>query len=184
MLPRNLYAVSRNFRTTGASKAYLYPGRTVCFLRTDRRSDHTFIFRTLLTELDPFATYWRRKRLPLPTGPSDKRPNLVLGTWIIIDGKRKAYFPSNPLLEIRTQECENTEVYLQPNIDLNFKGISPYLVDPNTLPSTTQLDEWTRQLIPLYFNLAPHLTNFIDEFLLRFLAINPSLPIVSFSYIL
>jgi hypothetical protein len=76
------------------------------------------------------------------------------------------------------------EVYLQPNIGLDFKGISPYLVDPNTLPSTTQLDEWTRQLIPLYFNLAPHLTNFIDEFLLRFLAINPSLPIVSFSYTL
>ena len=70
------------------------------------------------------------------------------------------------------------EVYLQPNIGLDFKGISPYL------PSTTQLDEWTRQLIPLYFNLAPHLTNFIDEFLLRFLAINPSAPIVSFSYTL
>ena len=178
VLPRNLYALSRNVRTTGASKAHLYPGRTVCFLRADRRSDHMFIFRTLLIELDPFATDWRRKRLPPPTSPSGKRPKLVLGTWIIIDGKRKVCFPSNPLLEIGTQECENMEVYLQPNIGLDFKGISPYL------PSTTQLDEWTRQLIPLYFNLAPHLTNFIDEFLLRFLAINPSLPIVSFSYTL
>ncbi|PVH69845.1 hypothetical protein DL98DRAFT_521961 [Cadophora sp. DSE1049] len=129
---------------------------------------------------DPFATDWRRKRLP-PPSPSGKKPKLVLGTWIIIDGKRKVCFPSNPVLEIGTQECENMEVYLQPNIGLDFKGISPYLVDPNTLPGTTQLDEWTRQLIPLYFNFAPHLTNFIDEFLRRFLAINPSLPIQRFA---
>jgi hypothetical protein len=182
VLPRSLYALSRNVRKTGASKAYLYPGRTICFLRADRRSDHTFIFRTLLIKLDPFATGWRHKRLPPPTSLSGQKPKLVLGTWITIDGKRKVCFPSNPILEIGTQECKDMEVYLQPNIGLDFKGISPYLVDPNTLPSTAQLDEWARQLIPLYFNLAPHLTNFIDEFLLRFLAISPSLPIVSFSY--
>jgi hypothetical protein len=140
------------------------------------------IFRSSdFSRLDFFEMKNRHHGLPTKLQGA-LRTIMIGGHWRTTDTR---HFPKRVSLTFQVLEHEtcvlNTNI-VRPKGAVRYTTRS-YAIDPTTMPTVSDLDEWRRNLLVERSEISDFGPNVMDKFLLAYLNTRPFLPSVSLSYL-
>jgi hypothetical protein len=106
---------------------------------------------------------------------------MIIGDRVKTSGTESALFPRKKPLTIQIQEyeaCSLDDPTAKPDWSKGTE-IASYAINPNTLPTASELDEWGRNLLGEYSQLPDFQPYIMDQFLFAYFKATPDLPFVS-----
>jgi hypothetical protein len=127
----------------------------------------------------------KNRLLGLPTELQGALRTIMIGGGGTTDIRHSVLFPKR--VSLTFQVLEHETCVLNNNIVWSKGSVRsttrPYAIDPTTMPTVSDLDEWRRNLLLERSEISDFRPNIMDKFLLTYLNTRPFLPSVSLPYL-